>query len=89
MLSDKLKGRVLFAAVEAKPVGEKEEALDLLEACVDNLILGMKTIEDMGLFPREDVEDYVLSYMEEAEKRYYGAGEDELDRFIRELLKRG
>ena len=89
MLSDRLKGKTLFITVEEVDIDlRREEALDKLETCVDNLILLMRTIETEGILPREDIEDYVISYMEAYEKRYYSLEEDKLDTFMKDLLNR-
>lgn len=69
-------------------VDDKVKALDMLEECVDNLILGMATVEHMNIFDREEIEEYVISYMEAFEKRYYGIEEDDFDKFIRDYLNR-
>lgn len=94
MLSDRLRGKPLFKiTVEADEEAIKktaiDTALDMLEECVDHLILGMKTVETCGLLPREDIEEYVISYMEQYEKRYFSLEEDEFDSFIRDFLRRG
>lgn len=89
MLSDRLKDRTLFVTVEEVDIGRTKQALDMLEECVDNLVLLMRTIETEGLLPREDVEEYVISYIESYEKRYYGLEEDKFDKFMRDYLKRG
>lgn len=92
MLSDRLKGKTLFkVTIEEADDLEKEAihtALDMLEECVDHLILGMATVENIGLLSREDIEDYVISYMEAYEKRYYSLDEDAFDTFVRNYLKR-
>lgn len=93
MLSDRLKGRTLFkVTIEEAEDGLKKEAiktsLDMLEECVDHLILGMATVEKLGFLDREDIEDYVISYMEAFEKRYYSLEEDEFDHFIRNYVMR-
>lgn len=84
MISKKLKSKGLFTADYSK----REEALDMLEECVGNLILGMKTVEHLNLFSREDIEDYVITYMETFEQRYYGYESDAFDVFIKEYLHR-
>lgn len=91
MLSDRLKGKPLFKVTveELKGGRVKEEALDLLEECVDHLILAMATIENLGILSREDIEDYVISYMEAFEQRYYSFEEDQFDKFIKDYLRRG
>lgn len=94
MLTDKLKGKTLFKVTVEKTDEEavKKEllntALEMLEECTDHLILAMKTIETLELLPREDIEDYVISYMEAFEKRYYSLEEDEFDHFIRNYVMR-
>ena len=94
MLTDKLKGKTLFkvAIEETDEDAMKKElldtALEMLEECTDHLILAMKTIETLGLLPREDIEDYVIGYMEAFEKRYYSLENDEFDSFIRGYLTR-
>jgi len=84
MISKKLRSKRLFTADYSK----REEALDLLEECVGNLVLAMKLVEHLKLFSREDIEDYVIAYMEAFEQRYYGFTEDELDNYIKRILKR-
>ena len=89
MLSERLKAKPLFELTPEELKGKvKEESLDLLEECVDHLILGMATTEHLGILSREDIEDYVISYIEAYEQRYYGFEEDELDLFIKELLRK-
>ena len=88
MLSERLKGKTLFVTVEEHDVSRLNKSLDLLEECVDHLILLMRTIETEGILPREDIEDYVISYMDAYERRYYGYEEDELDAYIDELLRK-
>lgn len=89
MLSDKLKRRLLYTEISFPArADDKVKALDMLEECVDNLILGMATVERMNIFDREEIEEYVISYMEAFEKRYYGIGEDDFDKFIRDYLNR-
>lgn len=94
MLTDKLKGKTLFKVTVEKTDEEavKKEllntALEMLEECTDHLILAMKTIETLELLPREDIEEYVISYMEAFEKRYYSLEEDEFDHFIRNYVMR-
>lgn len=86
MLGERLKSRSLFKAIEEVKADKEREALDMLEECVDNLILGMATVERLGIFSREDIEDYVIAYIEEFEKRYYLRDEDAFDKFIRDYL---
>ena len=88
MLSDRLRQRTLFASREEALNSKRKEALDMLEECTDNLVIAMKTIENLKLFPREDIEDYVISYIEAFEKRYYTLDEDDFDTFLREFLGR-
>lgn len=88
MLSERLKGKTLFVTVEEHDVSKLNKSLDMLEECVDHLILLMRTIETEGILPREDVEDYVIGYIEAYEARYYGLEEDDFDKFMRDLLKR-
>lgn len=87
MLSDRLIGKTLFV-IEEPDVSRTIKALNMLEECVDHLVLLMRTIETEGILPREDVEDYVVSYIEAYEARYYGLEEDDFDKFMRDLLKR-
>lgn len=95
MLTDKLKGKTLFKVTieETDEDAMRKEllntALEMLEECTDHLILAMKTIETLELLPREDIEDYVISYMEAFEERYYGFEEDQFDKFIKDYLRRG
>lgn len=89
MLSERLKGKMLFVTVEEVDIDQTKKALDMLEECVDNLVLLMRTMETEGILPREDIEDYVISYIEAYEQRYYGLEEDEFDKFMRDLLRRG
>jgi hypothetical protein len=88
MLSDRLRQRTLFASREEALNSKRKEALDMLEGCTDNLVIAMKTIENLKLFPREDIEDYVISYIEAFEERYYTLDEDDFDTFLREFLGR-
>ena len=89
MLHEILKEKPLFKGemIEIDPKeAAKEAALDLIEDCVDPLILSMAVAEKLELFPREDIEEYVLSYIEAYEKRYYLLKEDDLDKMIRQML---
>jgi len=87
MLSEKLRSRTLF---EDKPTEDTKQvmALKFLEECVDHLVILMKTIENMGIMEREDIEDYVIAYLEAYEKRYYAMEGDAFDAWLSETLRR-
>lgn len=90
MISERMKGRELFKSDEVVVSnGKQVMALNLLEDCVDHLVIAMKTIEQMGLFSNEDIEDYVISYLEAFEKRYYLMENDSFDEWLRDYLGRG
>lgn len=90
MLSEKMRNRALFDYDDELVMmcGRVEKALNILDECVDHLVLGMKTIESLGILDREDIEAYVLWYLEAYEKRYYTMGEDEYDKWLMSYLKR-
>ena len=90
MLSEKMKNRVLFDDEEALVArgGRVAKALDILEECVDHLVLGMKTIESLGILDRDEMESYVIAYLEAYEGRYYSMSDDEYDKWLVSYLKR-
>lgn len=90
MLSERLRGKTLFVTTgdSDSEISRVNKALDMLEECVDHLILLMRTIEAEGMLPREDIEDCVIEYIESYEVRYYSLEEDGFDKFLKAMLKR-
>ena len=90
MLGEKLKNRMLFHDEEAVAARGciLAKAVDILEECVDHLVLAMRTIESLDILSRDEVEEYVIAYLQAYEGRYYSMNKDEYDEWLISYLKR-
>lgn len=92
MLSERLRGRELFSQgrvpVGTHPSSKQIKAVVLLEKCINRLVLTMRTVETLGLYSREDVEETILYLLESNEDKYYGMSESEFRHFLRRFLRK-
>ena len=87
MLSKRLRSRELFKDEVVLDAEKEVRALNILEDCVHNLVLAMRTIESMKLMDTEDIEDYVIAYLEACEERYFLMSDTKYERFISDYLR--
>lgn len=91
MLSERLRKRELFSQgrvpVHTNPTNKQIQAIVLLEKVAHRLVIAMRTVEHLGLYSREDIEETVIYFLESYEDKYYGMGaldfRDFLFRFLR------
>lgn len=86
MLSERLKGRELFRGIVVDEDSLREEAKDALKNTVNTLVLTMKITQDAGLMSGEEIEDLVIGYIEDYERRYYSMFDDEFTDFMSNFL---
>ena len=85
MLSERLKNKELFPDSRLDN-RYKKLAKDLLKDVVENLVIGMRVAEYYSNMSAEEVEQFVIEWLEECEKRYYSETPEDFDYFVRTFL---
>lgn len=85
MLSERLRNKELFK--DADVFEQRKRGLDLLDSQAEKLVIAMRTIENLELFDRETIEEYVIASIEASEVAYYGRNNEEFEAFLKKYLE--
>lgn len=85
MLTKRLKEKELFEQ-DVRTDESKQDARKTLDEAVEALLVAMVGTENIGIYRREEIENYVLRRMAYYEVLLYGMDEDEFDEYIVDRL---